>query len=143
MYPIFICLILSCGKIKPLVYKKVGQIEMGHLLNEQNPTIRVNIICYNPNHWSVTLKKADCAVFVDSAYVGKLIFDSTMHISAHKDFTLPVSIKMNLQAIINQGLQVLWKQYFWIKVVGTSRLRKAGISFNVPVYYEGEQKIEL
>jgi LEA14-like dessication related protein len=143
VYPIFLFLILSCGKIKPLVYKKMDQFEMGNLLNGSNPILHVNIICYNPNRWGVTLKKADCKVFMDSVYMGKFMFDSAMHIPAHKDFVLPVNVKMDLQAVMNQGLQALWKQHFWIKVVGTSRLRKAGISFNVPIYYEGEQKIEF
>ncbi len=134
-------MIIGCGKVKPLVYKKIDQVEVTDLWN--NSTIRLTVFCYNPNSWGATLKKATGKIFIDSLCMGEFTFDSSIRIPAKKDFSLPISIKIDGQATLLQVLPSIWKSHFWIKVVGTSRIKKAGIGFNVPIYYEGDQKVML
>lgn len=143
-YQLFLVISLflaSCGKIQSLVYKKVDGVDLGQLFS--NSIIKLNLLCYNPNRWGVTLKKADCKIFVDSVYIGQFVFDSSIHISALKDFMLPISIKVDGQQILEQGLQALGKEHIWLKLVGNSTLKKAGVRFKVPIYYEGKQKIQI
>jgi len=134
-------LVVGCGKVQPLVYKKIDQVEATDLWN--NSTIRLTVSCYNPNSWGATLKKAKGTIFIDSLYMGTFTFDSSIHIPTKKDFSLPISIKIDGEAALLQVLPSIGKSHFWIKVIGTCKIKKLGIGFNIPIDYEGEQNIVL
>lgn len=129
--------------MQPLVYKKIDQIQVIELFGSNGTSVQLSVQCYNPNSSGATLKKAEGKIFVDSVYMGEFSFDSSIHIPSKKDFVLPIIIKIDNQAILQQGLLTLGKQSFWIKVIGNSTAKKAGIKFKIPIYYEGEQNIQL
>ena len=142
-----ICLVLlaalaltACRRPKELVYCDVQNFKLKQAGVKQT-AISANIFLYNPNNFSLKLKKADVAVFLNERIVGNVTLDSLSIIPAKDSFSLPVTLALDMSNVIPGAMQLLFNSQVDLKIKGSIKAGKRGVFVSVPVNYEGKQDV--
>lgn len=103
----------------------------------------MDFVFFNPNKFGVDLKNVNCDVYLDSNYIGKFLLDTTMHISQVSEFTLPVSLDIDIKSLFLNSLNVLMSSEVLIGAKGTTRIGRGGVYVTIPFQYQEKQKLSL
>jgi LEA14-like dessication related protein len=98
---------------------------------------------FNPNSFTMKLKYGEMDVYINNRFLGKTLLDTLTFIPARDSFLIPVSMKVDMKQIYSNALDILLTHEATIRLDGFAKLGKAGLYFDVPVKYEGKQKIEI
>ncbi|HTB52262.1 MAG TPA: LEA type 2 family protein [Ferruginibacter sp.] len=131
-------LFFSCSSPRALEYRNVSGFSVSKL-GFDSSTVNMNIVYYNPNHFSMQLKRTDLDIFIDSNYVGHTTQDAQVKIPARSEFNIPLSVQVNMSTIFQNALAALLIKSIHVKVSGNIRAGKAHIYKNFPVNYVGIQ----
>lgn len=133
--------IIACKKPKGLEYVSTTgwKVEQEGLLNT---TIHAEVRYYNPNRYPLQMKKANCDVFVNETFMGHFDLDSLLTLPAKDTFMIPVKMKTETVKLLKAGVAFLDKEVK-VRVNGNVKVGRSGVFLNVPLSYEGIQKIEL
>lgn len=132
----------SCSKPKDLVYQDVKNFRVNQL-GFKETVIGLDMVYYNPNKYTLECKGGNVDVFMNDKYLGKANIESRTVIPKQDTFSVPVSLSMNMQSMLENSLQLLSKPDVTIKLKGYVKVGKDGIYFNVPVDYITQQHIEI
>ena len=105
--------------------------------------VSADVRYFNPNNFKLQFRHADLSVYINDHFVGTTVLDTLIEIPKKDSFLIPVAMKVNLQDVLSNALEVLLTKEVTIKLDGFARLRKTGIYIKVPIHYEGKQKIDL
>ncbi|HMC84425.1 MAG TPA: hypothetical protein VKI61_02830, partial [Chitinophagaceae bacterium] len=64
-------------------------------------------------------------------------------VPAMDSFSIPVSMKVDMKQIYSNALEILMNNEVNIKLDGFAKLGKGAIYFNVPIKFEGKQKLDI
>ena len=103
--------------------------------------VSMDLVYYNPNNFSVNLKKVDCQVFLNQNYLGNYLLDTTIHIAGKSVFVVLASVSFDMMDVIKKGFNILINKEALIGIKGTTRVGKSGFYFNVPIQYETKYKL--
>lgn len=136
-------LLSSCksGSIKDPEYRDIRNVRLlsAGLLQS---IAGIDLIYYNPNKFSVLLKDMRGDVYINNSYFGKFEVEDNVQMSKMSEFLIPAVIKLDILGIIKTQSDLWKKKEALIKIEGMAKVLKAGVSFNVPINYEGKQNIE-
>jgi LEA14-like dessication related protein len=138
-----VCLLLmaiACHKPDPPEYCGFLNLRIGKGQG-QTTILSTSVKFYNPNPFSLTLRRADMDVSINGKPVGHAVLDSTIFIPKRDTFFIPVSLQVDLHDLFSNALQMLMDRQVKIAFDGRVKLRRDGIPFNVPFHYEGEQDL--
>lgn len=105
-------------------------------------TAAIDMVYYNPNGFGVLLSEASGDVFVDSTFLGRFSMDKEVKVPKHSEFLVPGILKIDMIAALKNGQVILSKKEALVKINGSAKVKKAGVSVNVPIRFEGMQNIE-
>jgi LEA14-like dessication related protein len=131
-------LLFSCCSPKPLEYRNVSGFAISKI-GFASSTVNMNIVYYNPNHYSMQLKQTDLDIFIDSNYVGHTIQQAQVTIPAQSEFNIPLSVDVDMNNLFKNALAAILVKSIQVKVSGNIRAGKAHIYKNFPISYEGIQ----
>ena len=134
-------LFLSCGKPKDLQYVSTTNWGIEQMGSKQT-TINAEVRYFNPNSFALQLKKADCDVFVEDKFLGHFELDTLLRMPAKDTFMIPVSLQTETGKLLGAGIALLKKEVK-VRVNGNVKVGRSGIFMNVPLQYEGIQRIEF
>lgn len=97
---------------------------------------------YNPNRYDLQFKRANLSLWVNNKAVGNTVLDTLIRIPKLDTFYIPVQMKVDLRQLLGNALTLLTNNEMDIKVNGTIRMGRSGVFMNLPVDYQGKQKIE-
>ncbi len=97
---------------------------------------------YNPNNYELQFRKADLAISINNKPVGTTVLDTLIRIPKKDTFYVPVQMKVNMKQLLGNALTLLMNDELDVKVNGTIRLGRKGLYMNLPVNYQGKQKME-
>ena len=89
------------------------------------------------------LKYGEMSVYLNNRFLGKTILDTMTLIPARDSFSIPVSMKVDMKQVYSNALDILLNHEVNIRLDGFAKLGKGGIFFDVPIKYEGKQKIDI
>ncbi len=124
----------SCREPKDLVFKEYKNLRAENI-GFSDADLKVDLVYYNPNGIGLELNKVDLDLYVDGNYLGKSTQNVQVSIPARKDFTLPLSIKVDMKNLLKNGLNTLFNKAVNIRLLGSVKVGKAGIYKNVKVDY--------
>lgn len=133
---------LSCQAPKELEYRDVRKLELKQLGFNQS-AINFELVYFNPNKFGLDLKKVESDVYLDNIYLGKFQLDTLMRIPKNSEFVLPSSINVDMQNLMKNAVQLMFKKEILIKAKGNVKIGKGGIFKNLPFSYEARQEINL
>jgi LEA14-like dessication related protein len=139
---LFIILLISCATPKSFEYREIRNIKLDQF-GFESTSLGMEIVYFNPNNFGLDLKNVDADVYIDNHYLGKMLLDTSMHISKKSDFILPSKISLDLKEFYKNALNLAVSNEVLVTVKGTTRVGKAGIYRTVPFTYEGRHRLNL
>ena len=110
-------------------------------LGLQESYIGMDLHYFNPNNFKLTLKKADLEVFLENRFVGQTQLDTLLEIPARDSFSIPVKMGVNMKNLFPNLLTLALKDEVEVKLEGSAKVTRSGITLNIPVHYTGKHKI--
>jgi LEA14-like dessication related protein len=139
---IFLFFMSSCRSPKELEYRTFQNLS-SEKLGFSTSTFKVDLIYYNPNNFGLQLKRTDLDVYIDSNYLGHTAQDYQINIPRRGEFTLPLSIEVDMKNAYKNAIPALFGKEVLVRVVGKVKLGKANVYKSFNVSYEGKQKFSF
>ncbi len=139
---VFVFIMSSCREPKELEYRDFKNLST-EKLGFSTSTIKLDLIYYNPNNFGLELKRTDLDIFVNGNYLGHTAQEYQIHIPKKAEFTLPLSIDVDMKNAYKNAFPALFGQEVLVKVTGSVKLGKANVYKSFPVNYEGKQQFSL
>jgi LEA14-like dessication related protein len=133
-----VILLFSCKSPKPLEYRTVVNFSISKL-GFTSSTVTMDIVYYNPNHYSMQLKQTDLDIYIDSNYVGHTTQQTKVTIPSQSEFSIPLSVNVDMNNLFKNALTALLVKSIQIRVSGNIKAGKYHIYKNFPVDYQGIQ----
>ena len=135
-------LLFSCAK--PLVpeYKCCRNVSVQKADTTQSK-LSFDLVFFNPNGYGVKMKETEVDIYVDGTFLGHTSLKEKIRIPRKADFTVPVSLLVNIQELLRKSMGFLIGKEVTVKATGTTKIGKAFFYKNMPVDYEGKQKFSL
>jgi LEA14-like dessication related protein len=131
----------SCKQPKIPEYQALENFNISKM-NLSQAVVSADLKYYNPNAYALSFKHADLDIAINGKPVGKTVLDTLIVIPRLDTFYLPVKMDLNMKQLFNNALSLLLNNEVSVKVTGTVKLGKSGLYFNMPVNYEGKQKLD-
>ena len=144
-YFIFIAFVLffsSCSKpLSPtyLGYEDFHVDQVG--LNNTILSTRAKL--YNPNRYPLQLKSATIDVYINDQYLGHSSLDSLVILPGKDTSFVPLRLTASAKDLLANSFRILLNPEVKVTIKGSARAGRSGLFINVPIDYEGKQRIEL
>lgn len=137
---LLVCCLAACSAPKELVYKDFNSFSLNKL-GLGSSSVKMNLVYYNPNNFGLQLKRTDLDIYVDGTYLGHTSQDYQITIPKLTEFSLPISIDVDMKNVFKNAFNTLFNKEVTVKVTGRIKLGKANVFFGMPVNYEGKQQL--
>ncbi|MEO6314112.1 MAG: LEA type 2 family protein [Chitinophagaceae bacterium] len=134
--------LVGCGKPLAPEYRSIENLRVS-TLGIGESAISADLKYYNPNNFTLKLKYGETDVYLNNRFLGKTFLDTLTVIPARDSFLIPVSMKVDMKQVYANALDLLLSNEVTIKLDGFAKMGKGLIFFNVPIKYEGKQKIDI
>ena len=133
--------ISSCVTLREPDFRAVENIRVARL-GKSETTLAMDVRYYNPNKTRVKLKEAGGSAWLDGNFLGNFKMDSMVLIPANAEFTLPVTLDVDMKKLLRNSLTAFLNKEVIIKLEGKAKLGKGFVYINYPIRYEGKQEVE-
>ena len=133
----------SCGtaNLKEPEYRDIREVRLIELGLLQS-TAGVDLIYYNPNNFGVQVTEARGDVYIDNAYLGRFGLDEKVQVPKRSEFIVPAIVKLDMIGAIKNQREIFKKKEAMVRIEGVARVKKAGITREIPIHFESLQNIE-
>ncbi len=133
----------SCGtaNVKEPEYRDIREVRLLELGLLQS-TAGVDLIYYNPNNFGVQVTEARGDVYIDNAYLGRFGLDEKVQVPKRSEFIVPAIVKLDMIGAIKNQREIFKKKEAMVRIEGVARVKKAGITREIPIHFESLQNIE-
>jgi len=133
----------SCGSanVKEPEYRDIREVKLIELGLRQS-TAGIDLIYYNPNNFGVQVAEARGDVYIDNVYLGRFGLGEKVHVKKRSEFIVPAIIKLDMIGAVKNQRDLLKKKEVLVRIEGMARVKKSGLSRDVPIKFESMQNIE-
>ena len=133
----------SCGSanVKEPEYRDIREVRLIELGLLQS-TAGIDLIYYNPNNFGVQVAEARGDVYIDNIYLGRFGLGEKVQVKKRSEFIVPAIIKLDMIGAVKNQRDLLKKKEVLVRIEGTARVKKSGLSRDVPIKFESMQNIE-
>lgn len=135
-------MIISCTSPVSPEYKTYKNLKI-EKLNLQHSNISLDLVYYNPNRFAVKMKETELDIYLDGSYLGHSTIPQIIEVPRNADFIVPVKVMVDMSQLLKNSWAAVTGKEVTLKVTGNTKIGKAGVYFNFPVFYEGKQKFAL
>ena len=138
-----ICMLalVSCSKPEAPEYLGFRDFSLQNV-SMDSALLHTQLAFYNPNAFNMELKRGDVNVYLDDQLANHCVMDSTINIPKKDTFYVPLNLRVSPKLLVNSALKMLMNgNKIKVKLLGSVRVKRSGVSFNVPVNYEVMQEI--
>ncbi|HKZ65558.1 MAG TPA: LEA type 2 family protein [Chitinophagaceae bacterium] len=133
----------SCGSanVKEPEYRDIREVKLIELGLLQS-TAGIDLIYYNPNNFGVQVAEARGDVYIDNIYFGRFGLGEKVQVKKRSEFIVPAIIKLDMIGAVKNQRELLKKKEVLVRIEGMARIKKSGLSRDVPIKFESMQNIE-
>lgn len=135
-------LLTGCREPKDLEFRSVKNVAVENL-GFNTSTLTADMVYYNPNNFSLELKRTDLAVFVDSSLLGYSSQDFQVKVPRRDEFTFPLKIELDMKNLLKNGIAALFNKEIKLRLQGKVKIGKAGVFKTFPIDYTTTQTFSL
>jgi len=132
----------ACSKPEMPQFVGIGNFNIESLGGNQS-VVSADVTYYNQNKFDLKLRKADLDIYLADKYVGKTVLDTLIEIPKLDTFNVPVKITVDVKSLVSNAISALLFNQIKIKIQGTAKVGRSGFLMNLPVLYEGNQKVSF
>jgi LEA14-like dessication related protein len=130
----------SCTTIKEPVFNGIDELEVTGM-GLTGSTLSLHLNYFNPNRSGLQLKNAEGDAWMDETLLGHFKMDTSIKISGHSDFIVPVKLNVDMKNALKNIATLLTKPEVNFKIDGKARIGKGGVFIHYPIRYEGKQDV--
>ena len=135
------CFLFSCSQPMAPEYLGIRDFSVQSFSMDES-LLHTQLSFYNPNPFTMELKRGEVSVFLDDQLANHYVMDSTINIPRQDTFYVPLNLKVSPKILIGSALRMLMNDNkIKVRLLGSIRVKRSGISFNVPINYEVMQEI--
>ncbi len=109
----------------------------------KNNIVSTRVKLYNPNNYPLQLKSASIDVYINNDYLGHSSVDTLIILPKKDTSFVPLRLTASAKDLLNSSLKVWLNPEVKVRIKGSAKAGRGGFFINVPIDYEGMQKIEL
>lgn len=132
----------SCREPKDLEFREFRNMTVENI-GFAGANLNVDVIFYNPNNFSLELKRTDLNIYLDSTYLGHSLQELQVKVPNRQEFTIPLKVELDMRNLLKNGLISYLNKQVMIKVIGKVKVGKAGVFKNFDVNYQTLQEVKL
>ena len=133
--------VTGCREPQAPEYYGFQNLQVGAISGGQT-NLSATVKLFNPNPYSLQLKRAEVDIAINGKHSGHSLLDSTIFIPAKDTFYVPVALQVDLKSLLNNALQLLMGNHdATIILDGRVKIKKGMFTFNRPFHYEGRQDL--
>ncbi len=137
-----LCFLISCSQPMPPEYLGFHDFTV-QTFSMDETLLHTQLTFYNPNTYSMALKKADVNVYLNDQLANHYVLDSTINIPKKDTFYVPLNLKISPKLLLSSAIRMLMNDNtVKLRVEGSVRVKRGNLGFNVPVNYEVTQKMQ-
>jgi LEA14-like dessication related protein len=132
----------GCGKPKApqyVGYENFRLEEVGFSTN----VLATDVKLYNPNSYALQLKSASMDVYFNDRFLGHSSLDSLIILPAKDTSAIPLRMKASARDLLSNTADLILNPTVKIRITGSAKAGRGGFFINVPINYEGTQRIQL
>jgi len=133
-------LVAGCHQPEAPEYYGFQDLRIGTVTGQQT-TLSTTLKFYNPNPFSLQLRRAELDVLLNGKPAGHSVLDSTVFIPQKDTFYVPVALQVNLQGLLGNALQLLLDPHVTVTLDGRVHLKRGMIAFSRPFHYETKEDV--
>ncbi|MGZ5221909.1 MAG: hypothetical protein ACXWC7_17620 [Chitinophagaceae bacterium] len=133
----------SCGSanVKEPEYRDIREVRLIELGLLQS-TAGIDLIYYNPNNFGVQVAEARGDVYIDNIFLGRFGLGEKVQVKKRSEFLVPAIIKLDMIGAVKNQRDLLKKKEVLVRIEGMARVKKSGLSRDIPIKFESMQNIE-
>ena len=132
----------SCRTPKDLEFREFKNLSLENI-GFSGASLKVDVVYYNPNNFSLELNRTDLDIFVDSNFLGHSSQDIQVKVPKRDIFTIPLRVELDMKNLLKNGITSLFNKEVNVKVLGKVKVGKAGVFKSFNVDYQTVQKLSL
>lgn len=136
------CLCSSCGKPLAPEYLGYQNFRLAKAGLENN-VLATDVKIYNPNRYALQVKSASVDVYLNDSYLGHSSLDTLIVLPAKDTAYVPLQLQAKAKDVLSNAAKILLNPNVKFKITGSVKAGRGGFFRNVPVDYEGTQRIDL
>jgi LEA14-like dessication related protein len=109
----------------------------------KNNILSTRVKLYNPNAYPLQLKSVSIDVYLNDDFLGHSNLDSLIFLPQKDTAYVPLRLTASARDLLSSTLKIWLNPEVKVKIKGTARAGRGGFFINVPIDYEGKQRIEL
>jgi LEA14-like dessication related protein len=135
-----ICGLAGCSQPQAPEYYGFQNMQVSKSPDGQ-ATLATTVKMYNPNHYSLQLKRAEVDVSLNGHHAGHSLLDTTIFIPQQDTFYVPIALQIDLRSLLSNALQMLIDKQTTISLDGRVKIRRGMFTFDRPFHYDGKQDL--
>ncbi|HET7897971.1 MAG TPA: LEA type 2 family protein, partial [Flavisolibacter sp.] len=109
----------------------------------QNNLLATDIKLYNPNSYPLQLKSASMDVYFNDNFLGHSSLDTLINLPGKDTSYVPLTMQAKAKDVLSNAWKVFLNPDVKIRITGTAKAGRSGFFVNIPIDYEGVQRVEL
>jgi LEA14-like dessication related protein len=140
----FFLLFFAIGCSKPVqpTYLGYQNLRFGKV-GAKNNVLMSDIKFYNPNRYALNVKQADMDVYFNDRFLGHTSMTNMVSLPPKDTTLVPFTIEASATDLLANAAQIYLNPNVRIKVQGNAKAGRGGIFVNIPINYQGTQRISL
>jgi LEA14-like dessication related protein len=133
---------ISCSKPVQPTYLGYQNLRFGKV-GAKNNVLMSDIKFYNPNRYALNVKQADMDVYFNDRFLGHTSMTNMVSLPPKDTTLVPFTIEASATDLLANAAQIYLNPNVRIKVQGNAKAGRGGIFVNIPIKYQGTQRISL
>lgn len=133
-------LLPSCRIVKEPEFKRMQNLNLSQIgLSES--TLTAELVYFNPNKFGYKIRGFEAEIEVNNRKLGRSISSREINVDKMASFRIPVELKINMRNLPLNSWNLLTKDSITFSANGFVMVGVKGIFKQIPVHYEGKQKV--
>ena len=140
----FILLFFAIGCSKPLqpTYLGYQNLRLGRV-GTKNNVIMSDIKFYNPNKYALNVKQAEMDVYFNDRLLGHTSMNNMVSLPPMDTTLVPFTVQASVTDLLANTAQIFLNPNVRVRVQGNAKAGRGGVFVNIPINYQGTQRIKL
>ena len=133
-------LLPSCRMVKGPEFKSLENFKLAQVgLTES--TITADLVFYNPNKYGYKIRSFEADIQLDKKQLGRSVSSKEIEIAKLASFKIPVEMKVNMRNLPINTWNIFTKDSVTVNADGFVLVGIKGVYKQIPIHYEGKQKV--
>lgn len=138
----FLFTLSSCSKPKGPSYLGYEDFRV-EKVGVKNTVLSTRVKLYNPNGYALKLRSASIDVYLNDNYLGHSSIDSLITLPAKDTSFVPLQLTASAKDLLSNTVKIFLNPDVKVRITGAAKAGRGSLFINVPINYEGVQRIQL